>query len=274
MPDPTSRLTRLHEAAGAACLNIAHRGARGHAAENTLAAFELAAKLGAHMFELDVHLTADGQVVVHHDDDLLRCTDVAARFPGRASYFVSDFTACELQTLDAGSWFGGARAALPSLDEVLALAKGLGRAVNIELKSIPRMYRQLVPEVFACLDRCAMREQALISSFDHQALVEVRARCERVATGVLCSGRLARIPEYLERLDADAYHPSCSPDCDSIGLHAADGALDTQTIAALRAAGKHTYVWTCNEPLHMQQLLAAGVTGIITDYPDRLSALL
>lgn len=274
MTGKTSRLARMHEAAGAACLNIAHRGARGHAAENTLPAFELGAKLGAHMFELDVHLTADGQVVVHHDDELLRCTDAAARFPGRASYFVSDFSLRELQSLDAGSWFGGAHAAVPTLEEVLALAKALGRFVNVELKTIPRMYRQLVARVFSCVDHCDMRDRVLISSFDHQSLLDVRAHCERVATGVLCSGRLARLPEYLELLDADAYHPSCSSDCDSMGLHAADGGLDTRTISSLRAAGKHINVWTCNDPVHMQRLLAAGVTGIITDYPDRLAPLL
>jgi glycerophosphoryl diester phosphodiesterase len=265
----------MHEAAGVACLNIAHRGARGHAPENTLAAFELASQMGAHMFELDVHVTADGHVVVHHDDDVLRCTDAAARFPGRMSYFISDFHLAELQTLDASSWYPSASAArVPTLDEVLELAKGLGRFVNIELKLIPRMYRQLVPQVFACLDRLDMREQVLISSFDHQVLLDVRSRCQRVATGVLCGERLARVPEYLALLDADAYHPSCVTQCDSMGLHAADGALDAATISALRAAGKGINVWTCNEPAHMQQLLSACVTGIITDFPDRLRAFL
>jgi glycerophosphoryl diester phosphodiesterase len=271
----TSRLTALHEAAGVVCLNIAHRGARGHAPENTLPAFELAAQLGAHMFELDVHLTADGHVVVHHDDDVLRCSDASLRYPGRASYFISDFSLAELRTLDAGSWFAGASATqIPTLQEVLALAKGLGRFVNIELKTIPRMYRRLVPQVFSCLDRVDMRDQVLISSFDHQQLLEVRASCLRVATAALCSGRLARVAEYLTLLDADAYHPSCSSFCDSMGLHAADAALDTATIAALRGAGKHINVWTCNEPAHMQTLLATGITGLITDYPDRLAQLL
>jgi glycerophosphoryl diester phosphodiesterase len=187
------------------------------------------------------------------------------------SYFISDFHLAELQTLDASSWYPGASAArVPTLCEVLELAKGLGRFVNIELKLIPRLYRQLVTQVFACLDRWDMREQVLISSFDHQALVDVRSGCERVATGVLCGERLARVPEYLALLDADAYHPSC----DSVGVHAADGVLDTATISALRAAGKQINVWTCNEPAHMQQLLAAGVTGIISDFPDRLRSLL
>jgi glycerophosphoryl diester phosphodiesterase len=239
-------------------LNIAHRGARGHAPENTLPAFELAAKLGAHMIELDVHRAADGVVVVHHDDDVLRCTDAAQRFAGRASYFVSDFAATELRQL-----------AVPSLDETLALAHDLGLLVNIELKSLPRMYPRLAAEVLACLDRVGMREEALISSFDHQTLLEVRAGCARVATGVLCSGRLARVVAYLELLDADAYHPSR----DGVGLHAAAPALDHASVSALRAARKDINVWTVNEPAHMRALIELGVTGIITDYPDRLASL-
>lgn len=275
MPTSASRLTRMHELAGVACLNIAHRGARGHAPENTLPAFELGARMGAHMFELDVHLSADAHVIVHHDDDLLRCTDAAARFPQRASYFVSDFSLAELKTLDAGSWFPQPMAAaIPTLDEVLELAQSLQRFVNIELKTLPRMYRNLVRQVFASIDRFGMREQVLISSFDHQQLVEVRAACSVVATAALTAGRLARVPEYLQLLDADAYHPGCIGEVDSLGFHSVDGALDHDTLNAVRAAGKHCNVWTCNDPRQMQQLLAAGVTGIITDYPDRLAALL
>ncbi|HET8940214.1 MAG TPA: glycerophosphodiester phosphodiesterase family protein [Polyangiales bacterium] len=266
-----SRLEHIHETLGVVCLNIAHRGARGHPPENTLPAFELALKLGAHMFELDVHLTTDEQVVVHHDDDVLRCSDAAQRYPNRASYFISDFRLSELQTLDAGSWLAGAaRARIPTLDEALELARAHQRFVNIELKSLPRMYRQLVARVFECLDRLDMREHVLISSFDHQALLDVRARCERVATAALSSDRLASVPEYLDLLDADAYHPSC----DGLGLRAAVPELDVHTIDAVRDSGKHINVWTCNDAASMRKLIAAGVTGIVTDYPDRLAPLL
>jgi glycerophosphoryl diester phosphodiesterase len=275
MPTSTSRLTRMHDAAGVACFNIAHRGARAHAPENTLAAFELGARMGTHMFELDVHLSADAHVIVHHDDDLLRCTDAATRFPQRASYFVSDFSLAELKTLDAGTWFSQlTAAAIPTLDEVLALAQAVKCFVNIELKTLPRMYRELVPRVFASLDRFGMREQVLISSFDHTQLVAARAACDVVATAALSAGRLARVPQYLQLLDADAYNPGCLGDADSLGFHSVDGALDHDTLSAVRAAGKHVNVWTCNDAQQMQQLLAAGVTGIITDHPDRLAALL
>jgi len=267
-----SRISWWNEALEAECLNIAHRGARAYEPENTLPAFALAPKLGAHVLELDVHLTADGHVVVHHDDDVLRCTDAADRFPGRDSYFISDFSLAELRELDGGSWFAdGARAVrIPTLDEVLELAEADSTFVNIELKMIPRMYRELAPRVLECVDRARARRLVLVTSFDHRALMDVRARNEEIATGVLSSDGLADPVRYLALLDADAYHPSC----DAMGVYAADGKLDVAAIEALRAADKQINVWTCNEPDSMQRLVAAGVTGIITDYPDRLRRVL
>lgn len=267
-----SRISGWHDVAERECLNIAHRGARAYAPENTLQAFDLALKMGADMIELDVHLTADGHVVVHHDDDVLRCTDAAQQFPRRASYFISDFSLAELRELDAGSWFGDVAGTIriPTLDEVLAIAEADSTFVNIELKMIPRMYRELVPRVIECVNRARASHLVLLTSFDHRALLDVRARSEQIATGVLSSERLAAPVEYLAALDADAYHPSC----DAIGVYAADGQIDVATIEALRAAHKQVNVWTCNEPAHMQQLMDAGVTGIISDYPDRLRTVL
>src|SRR5947209_13499086 len=86
-------------------LNIAHRGARAFAPENTLEAFAKAARLGCPMFETDVHLSRDGELIVVHDDTLCRCSDVREKFPHRRSYFVSDFTAAEIRRLDAGRWY-------------------------------------------------------------------------------------------------------------------------------------------------------------------------
>src|SRR5262245_10871035 len=72
-------------------LNIAHRGASAFAPENTMEAFRKAADLGCHLIELDVHFSKDNELIVIHDDDLNRCSDVKSRFPNRKSYFVSDF---------------------------------------------------------------------------------------------------------------------------------------------------------------------------------------
>src|SRR5438477_10719480 len=80
------RLRRVKDGSGprgGGVLNIAHRGARAFAPENTLEAFEKAARLGCPMFECDVHLSADGELIVVHDDDLVRCSNVREAFPGR-----------------------------------------------------------------------------------------------------------------------------------------------------------------------------------------------
>lgn len=96
---------RLTETRASEVLNIAHRGARAYAPENTLLSFAKAKTLGCQMVELDVQLSKDGVVMVHHDPSLTRCTDVQAKFPGLKSYDLADFTVAQLSQLDAGSWY-------------------------------------------------------------------------------------------------------------------------------------------------------------------------
>jgi glycerophosphoryl diester phosphodiesterase len=304
------RLDRLHDLAGGADLfRIAHRGARAYAPENTLPAFEKAAQMGCHMIELDVHLSADSHLVVHHDDDLRRCTDAPQRYPDRASYAVSDFTAAEMATLDAGGWYlrqlalpspqrqaflrelmpaeqaafvtegderlyGSGAVKVPSLEAVLKLADSVRLLVNIEIKTIPRMYPGIAAKVMECVERHSMLEKVLVSSFDHEQLDSVRRLNPKVATAVLTSDRLCHVARYLDALDADAFHPGCYGDFDSLGFGSVGGHLETLGIGEARQAGKDVNVWTCNDESQMQSLIEAGVTGIITDYPNRLSSVL
>ena len=88
-------------------LVVAHRGARGHAPENTLTAAALGYAVQSDLWELDANYTKDGKLVVMHDDTLVRTTDVETAFPGRPSYRVCDFTLDEIKSLDAGSWYAG-----------------------------------------------------------------------------------------------------------------------------------------------------------------------
>lgn len=298
-----SRLPEL----GPAPLLIGHRGARGFAPENTLPAIERAAEFGCAMVEIDVHLSRDGVPVVHHDDTLRRCTDVAERFPARAGAWLSDFTLAELRTLDAGRWyldeidrpaaqrqpflrtlsdaeiaahlgpaqraaFGGGRVHVPTLLEVLDAARTLGLAVNVEIKSIPRMYPGIAERVLADIERSGLHARVIVSSFDHEQLVALRALDASLALGVLVAERLAQPARYLEMLDADAYHPGCSGESDSLGFGSVAGTLDTRGIDAVRAGGRGVFAWTCNDAVQMQALAAAGVSGIITDYPNRFTS--
>jgi glycerophosphoryl diester phosphodiesterase len=293
----------------AGCICIGHRGARAFAPENTLPAIEKAARLGCTMVEVDVHLSRDGAAVVHHDDRLQRCTDVQKRFPDAPDAFVSDFTLAQLRTLDAGSWYvrelalppalrqpflrlltdaelathvlpaerqqyaeGGI--GIPTLDEMLVLARGLDLWVNIELKSIPRMYPAIAEKMLDAVVAARMERRVLVSSFDHQQLLEVRRRTPAIPTGVLTSDRIGRPCGYLELLDADAYHPGCYDGFDSIGFGSVAGAIDARGITEVRTSGRRVFVWTCNDPAQMAALARAGASGIITDYPNRFRAAL
>ncbi|HAH09283.1 MAG TPA: glycerophosphodiester phosphodiesterase, partial [Alphaproteobacteria bacterium] len=173
-------------------LNIAHRGGAGLWPENTMAAFAGAAAMGAHGFELDVHITRDGEVAVYHDDalkpEITRGPD--GTWITRRDMLLKDMTFAELQAFDVGraapgsryaaehpvtAWADGAR--VPHLREVLALVRGTHLQVWIELKSnFVEPGRTVAPYVFAekvvTLIRAERAEaNVVIIGFDWRALV-------------------------------------------------------------------------------------------------------
>lgn len=286
-------------------LNIAHRGARAFAPENTLAAFEKAKTFGCQMFEIDVRMCKDEELVVHHDDQLLRCTDAGTKFPGRSTYAVSDFSYDELSRLDAGSWYIDQLALIPSqrqaflqtltneelarfvspqdralyasgeiriptLKQTLELARRTDLMVNIELKAQEDLHPGLADAVVKLVERMGMDHRVLISSFDHAQLVKVRKLTKIIATGVLTDERIMNPVAYLQSLDADAYNPDCYGDCDSAGIRK----LNVEGIHTVRESGHSVNVWTCNNKDDMRILIAAGVTGLISDFPNRVRDVL
>ncbi|ESS71516.1 glycerophosphoryl diester phosphodiesterase [Methyloglobulus morosus KoM1] len=286
-------------------LNIAHRGARAYAPENTLVAFAKAKALGCDMFEMDVRLAKDGIVVVYHDDDLVRCTDAKTKFPGRSRYDVADFTHSELSRLDAGSWYiaqlklsreerlpflqtlsdgeiadfvsvserehyASGNIKIPTLTETLSLAKELNLKVNIELKSHPDGHPGLVEAVLKDVQTTQLADQVLISSFDHALLQQVRQQTSRIAIAVLTEGPIKAPVAYLRTLKANAYNIGCHKDYKRHGFGGLSGKRYLTHIDEVRNAGFDVNVWTCNDPQEMVDLLAAGVTGLISDYPNRV----
>jgi glycerophosphoryl diester phosphodiesterase len=287
-------------------LNIAHRGARGFAPENTLEAFRKAAALGCQMFELDVHQCKDGELIVVHDDDLVRCSDVTKKFPGRSSYAVSEFNAAEIRMLDAGSWFvaeldkpalrrqpflrvltakeierfitleerkhyASGQVRHPTLREALELAREKKLFVNVEIKNLYRFYPNIAAAIVKLITEMKLEPAVIISSFDHEVLAEVRRLNKQIATAILVRDRLHDPARYLrDLLDGDAYHPTQ----DLIGFGSADGRLQTAELRKARTIGLAVNVWTVNDAGRMRQLVDAGVSGIITDYPNRLNDVL
>ncbi|MDQ7857919.1 MAG: glycerophosphodiester phosphodiesterase family protein [Armatimonadota bacterium] len=231
---------------------IAHRGASGDAPENTLAAFGRARELGADGVELDVHLSADGEPVVIHDHRLERTTD------GRG--LVGEQPLAVLRRLDAGRWFGEAFAGqrIPTLDEALATLAGL--RVIVELKNGPIYYPRIAARVAAVV-RASGHGRVTVSSFDHPALRDVRQAAPELNTAVLFAAR----PVDPVRLAWDA---------GAVLLHPQWAFATADLVAAAHAAGLRVEAWTVDEPDWLRRVMAAGVDGIMTNYPARLLALL
>ncbi|MBP7632656.1 glycerophosphodiester phosphodiesterase [Candidatus Ozemobacteraceae bacterium] len=278
-------------------LCIAHRGARSVAPENTLDAFRIGIeRFGADMIELDVHLSRDGVPVVVHDDTLERCSDVATRFPDRRPWRVGDFTAAELLTLDAGSWFvekdpfgqiaAGAvptadlerfrsgRVHIPTLRQVLGLAAASRVRVNVELKNFPMFYDGLAEKVIAEVRAAGIADVTVLSSFDHELLTHVQTIAPDIEIAALCDQPVYPIGGYLVgQIGADGFNPGS----DVVGIGSLawhrTGAVREDVILAAREAGLKVCVWTVNDPVEMKALIRAGVDGIFTDFPQRMKAL-
>jgi glycerophosphoryl diester phosphodiesterase len=261
-------------------LIIAHRGCSSLAPENTLAAARAAHRVGADGWELDVQLTADGHPIVIHDRGLLRLTNVATHpaFAGREPFIVSRFTLAELRQLSTGEAFAhrdrhGQIAAgavspadlaryrsepLPSLEDALALTRELDLVVNVELKDQTGLSggEAIVERTVAVLDRMDMTERVLISSFNFGYLKRIKALRPAYATAALVKESHPDPLGLLAELQADAYHP---------GHLMVTPALVHQ----IRDAGRQVNVWTVNTGERMHELAGWGVSGLITDFPQR-----
>jgi glycerophosphoryl diester phosphodiesterase len=228
---------------------FAHRGASAHAPENTLAAFELAAKQGAPAIEFDVKLTSDHQVIIIHDQTLNRTTN--------GSGAVTKQTLAALRDLDAGSWksaeFRGEK--IPLLDEVLETV-GKKVLMNIELTNYATPFDGLVTEVVALVKKHGLQERIIFSSFYFTNLLTAHRLLPTVPCGQLIlegnQGWMQRTTARFMNLEAE--HPYITD-------------VTTELVQRLHAGGRRVHVWTVNEPADMRRLCACGVDGIFTDDP-------
>ncbi len=258
--------------------NIAHRGARSLAPENTMAAIVKAWEVGAHGVEVDVRITLDEELVLLHDQSLQRTTNVDQLYPERQDDPLSTFLLRELLCLDAGSWFiqrdpfaeiaaGNVSpqelarleyCTIPTLAEVLEFVKERSWYVNIELKAPlpPSSLAQLLLLIETIGLPVAL---FAISSFNHtylRRLQRMRPTCEYNAL----IGGTENQPQDWGRYEFKTYN--------------ADARLtDDEQIDRARARGCRVNLYTVNDPEQMKRFLAAGVEKIITDYPQTLAAI-
>lgn len=277
---------------------IAHRGAASLAPENTMAAIRKACEAGAHMFEIDVHLSADGVPVVIHDDTLERTTDIENYYRAwgiQAPVRVSSLPLSSLKILDAGTWwvkrdpFGtiasGAVSVdearsyrgepIPTLDEVLFFVDRAGVGVNVEIKQIPLFYEGIAEKVIAAIHGMENRHLVLVSSFDNEICRRVKELDPAIAVGPLCSERIADPGRYVgDVVGGEAYHVGRNALGCSDGRPIAEPLVNASDIASAHRQGVAVNVWTVNDRATMIRLIKAGVDGIITDFPQTLAEIL
>jgi len=238
---------------------IAHRGFSGRYPENTLAAFGAAIEAGADMFELDVTLTADDEVVVIHDETLERTTD--GRGPVREQRWA------DLVALDAGSWFARTSAGerIPTLAQVLELARGR-ILVNIEIKEevvTDRVEGGIVERVIQRVLAAEMSAEVILSSFDPRAMAQARAIEPGIQRASLFNRELhrgSRPTEIMDAVGAVAFSPSLKQ-------------VSPAMVADAHAGGRLVTVYTVNDEADMRRMIAMGVDGMFTDHPDVLLRL-
>ena len=215
-------------------LVIGHRGASGYEPENTIRSFEKALELGCSWIELDVHLVGN-QIVVIHDDDLSRTTN------GRGLVSTSSFN--YLRSLDAGK---GEQ--IPTLQEVLDLV-GQQCSVNIELKGTGTA--QAVSTLLQ--KRSSNRDQILVSSFNHNELVQTDPQFRR---GAIWNQRVTSLISKTIELSAEA-------------IVLEQSLVSVSLVEELQGANLKIFAYTINEPAAVREMLRLGVDGIFTDFPDQ-----
>jgi glycerophosphoryl diester phosphodiesterase len=246
---------------------IAHRGASGQYPENTLAAFRAAADAGAPYFELDVHMTRDGVVVVSHDPVLSRTCGLDAA--------TGDLTLAELKQADAG-WgfvaevgrfpFRGRGIEVPALAEVFAAFPEHRYIIEVK-QSAP----SLAPALLEVIERAGMRRRVLLASEEHAPIDELRALAPELPTGF----PYPEIVGFMASLapGAEPYQPrgdavQIPPEYESWRI------VTPESVAAAHRISVEVHVFTVNDAAEMRAMLEIGVDGIITDHPALLLKLL
>lgn len=250
-------------------LVFGHRGERGHYPENSMLSLQKAAEAGVDALEIDVHMTADGHVVVIHDDTIDRTTSGQGR--------VSAMTLAELQSHDAGYRFTpdggqtfpfrGQGLVVPTLAEVFTAFPNLW--INIDLKQHDS---QIIMPFVRLLHEQAVLDRVVVGSFDGATLAAFRQACPQVPTAA--SEAEVRRLVILSKLGLGRFYWGQAQMLQIPEFH---GRIRLITPRFVRDAHRHNvavHVWTVNETEAMARLIALGVDGIVSDYPRRLLHLL
>jgi glycerophosphoryl diester phosphodiesterase len=224
-------------------LKIAHRGAKAYEPENTLKAFQKALDLHSDGIELDVHLSADGHIIVMHDETIDKMTN------GKGD--INTFSLSELKSLVIAGKYQ-----IPTLNEVFDLVDKIC-FINVELKNADTS-KQVVSLIETYIEEKEWKyEHFIISSFDWNALQEVHNLNPKIPIGVLTEENIHTALAFAESIKAKAIHPD---------YHL----LTPENVKEIQKKGFLVLPWTVNVAEDIQKIKSFKVDGIISDFPDKL----
>jgi glycerophosphoryl diester phosphodiesterase len=261
-------------------LNIGHRGASGYAPEHTITAYDLALEQGADYIEIDLQMTKDGVLVAMHDETLDRTADAPEGVPKRfCSGPVIKRTLEQIRMCDVGSWFNETYPEyadedyvglqIPTLEEIF---QRYGTSVNyyIETKNpeaAPGMEEELLRlmEEYGLTEPAEENWQVLIQSFSAESLMTIHEMNSELPLIQLYSSS-----ETSESIQASLAEVSTY----AVGIGPSKTDVDAALVEAAHALCLDVHPYTVNEPEEMEALIALGVDGMFTNFPDRLEELL
>lgn len=234
-------------------LKIGHRGAKGYEPENTFVSFQKALDMQVDGIELDVHLSADGEIIVIHDETIDRTTN------GKG--FVNALSLRELKAFRIDGKYDPRHLAelaqqIPTLKEVFDLVNQ-DCFINIELKSY-----EATDKVVSLIEKYVTKkgwkyDRFLVSSFDWNALQQVAFLNDKIPIGVLTETDLDLALAFAKFIQAKSIHPH---------FHL----LTKENTAQIQEKGLQVFPWTINELEDIQKIKSFNVNGIITDFPNRI----
>ena len=227
-----------------------HRGASGYAPENTLEAFELAAKMGADGVELDVQIAKDGELVVAHDETIDRVSD--------GEGLICQLTTAQMKRLRFNRTHPEYESAtIPTLREVCELLRPTGLWINIELKNSRIFYESLEEKCVKLVYETGMAGRVFYSSFNHHSMRHMKQIDPALCCGLLYEATMIEPWRYAHALGMDAIHP-----------HFSELQIPEEAAQA-HALGLKVNVWTANTEQEIRDSLLAGADTVISNYPDR-----
>ena len=237
------------------CRNFAHRGFSGMYPENTMLAFEKALEAGCEGIEFDVHFTKDKVLVICHDERIDRTSDSCG--------LIRDMTYEELCRVNfnyPGKFDGKFPfQRIPTLREYFQLVKDKHILSNIELKTGVFEYDGIEKAVYDMIREFGLQDEVVISSFNHHSVMRMKQIDPKLYCGFLAETWILDVASYIKDHQVEAYHPQFRM-------------LTPAEVADLKAHQVKINTWTVNEVEDIRQMIAIGVDGIISNFPDRVGA--